>query len=56
MVSSSFTLRRYTAADEAAAIESLGHKVHLVEASFLNLKITTPSDLAVAEALLRVRS
>ncbi len=42
--------------DEAAAIESLGHKVHLVEASFLNLKITTPSDLAVAEALLRVRS
>ena len=42
--------------DEAAAVESLGQKVHLVETSFLNLKITTASDLAIAEALLRVRS
>ena len=42
--------------DEAAAVESLGQKVHLVETSFLNLKITTPADLAMAEALLRVRS
>jgi 2-C-methyl-D-erythritol 4-phosphate cytidylyltransferase len=41
--------------DEAAAVESLGQKVHLVETSFLNLKITTPADLAIAEALLRVR-
>ncbi|HUK83914.1 MAG TPA: 2-C-methyl-D-erythritol 4-phosphate cytidylyltransferase [Verrucomicrobiae bacterium] len=42
--------------DEAAAVELLGHPVHLVETPFLNLKITTPSDLAVAEAMLRVRS
>jgi 2-C-methyl-D-erythritol 4-phosphate cytidylyltransferase len=42
--------------DEAAAVESLGKKVHLVETPFLNLKITTASDLAIAEALLRVRS
>jgi len=42
--------------DEAAAVESLGQKVHLVETPFLNLKITTPADLAIAEALLRVRS
>ena len=41
--------------DEAAAVESLGQKVHLVETLFLNLKITTPADLAVAEALLRQR-
>ena len=41
--------------DEAAAVESLGQKVHLVETPFLNLKITTASDLAVVEALLRVR-
>lgn len=41
--------------DEAAAVESLGQKVHLVETPFLNLKITTPSDLAIAEALLRQR-
>jgi 2-C-methyl-D-erythritol 4-phosphate cytidylyltransferase len=42
--------------DEAAAVESLGQKVHLVETPSLNLKITTASDLAIAEALLRVRS
>lgn len=38
--------------DEAAAVELLGHRVDLVETPFLNLKITTPSDLAMAEALL----
>jgi 2-C-methyl-D-erythritol 4-phosphate cytidylyltransferase len=42
--------------DEAAAIERIGGKVKLVDTPFLNLKITTPSDLAMAEALLRVRS
>ena len=41
--------------DEAAAVELLGQAVHLVETPFLNLKITTPTDLAVAEALLRQR-
>jgi 2-C-methyl-D-erythritol 4-phosphate cytidylyltransferase len=38
--------------DEAAAVELLGQPVYLVETPFLNLKITTPSDLAIAEALL----
>ena len=41
--------------DEAAAVELLGHPVHLVETPFLNLKVTAPNDLAVAEALLRQR-
>ena len=41
--------------DEAAAVELLGRPVHLVETPFLNLKITTPTDLAIAEALLRQR-
>jgi len=41
--------------DEAAAVELIGHPVHLVEAPFLNLKVTTPNDLAIAEALLRQR-
>lgn len=41
--------------DEAAAVELLGHTVHLVETPFLNLKVTRPNDLAVAEALLRER-
>lgn len=39
--------------DEAAAIERLGEPVHLVETPFLNLKVTTPDNLPVVEALLR---
>ena len=42
--------------DEAAAVEMLGHRVDLVETPFLNLKITTASDLAMAEALLYSRN
>jgi 2-C-methyl-D-erythritol 4-phosphate cytidylyltransferase len=41
--------------DEAAAVELLGHPVRLVETRFLNLKITTPADLGVVEALLQQR-
>jgi 2-C-methyl-D-erythritol 4-phosphate cytidylyltransferase len=48
-------LKQMVVTDEAAAVESLGQKVHLVETPFLNLKVTTPSDLAMAEALLRAR-
>jgi 2-C-methyl-D-erythritol 4-phosphate cytidylyltransferase len=47
--------KRGVVTDEAAAVESLGQKIHLVETPFLNLKITTPADLAIAEALLRER-
>ncbi len=39
--------------DEAAAVELLGQPVHLVETPFLNLKVTTPNDLAIAAALLQ---
>ena len=42
--------------DEAAAVQLLGEPVHLVDTPFLNLKITTPTDLAMAEALLRSRT
>jgi 2-C-methyl-D-erythritol 4-phosphate cytidylyltransferase len=48
--------KKIVVTDEAAAVELLGEKVHLVETPFLNLKITTPSDLAMGEALLRVRT
>lgn len=47
--------KKLVVTDEAAAVELLGQPVHLVETSFLNLKITTPTDLAMAEALLRQR-
>ena len=38
--------------DSASVVESLGHKVALVEGDERNIKVTTPSDLIVAEALL----
>jgi len=39
--------------DDAFVVEyMLGRKVKLVEASYENIKITTPEDLLIAEALL----
>jgi 2-C-methyl-D-erythritol 4-phosphate cytidylyltransferase len=39
--------------DEVSALESIGVRVKFVESRHPNLKITTPADLALAEALLR---
>ena len=39
--------------DDATLVERLGHKVRLYEGSYDNIKITTPADLILAEALLR---
>jgi 2-C-methyl-D-erythritol 4-phosphate cytidylyltransferase len=41
-----------TGTDDAALVEQLGFPVKLVKSSYTNLKITTPVDLQVAEALL----
>ncbi len=38
--------------DEAAAVEALGRPVRIVRGSYRNMKITTPEDLVMAEALL----
>jgi 2-C-methyl-D-erythritol 4-phosphate cytidylyltransferase len=43
---------RVTLTDEATAVERLGRKVAAVPGSPLNRKITTPEDLAWAEAVL----
>ncbi|MBM4037873.1 MAG: 2-C-methyl-D-erythritol 4-phosphate cytidylyltransferase [Planctomycetes bacterium] len=40
------------ATDDAQLVERLGHPVAIVPGSNLNLKITTPEDLALAEAIL----
>jgi 2-C-methyl-D-erythritol 4-phosphate cytidylyltransferase len=40
------------ATDDAALVEAAGGRVHTIEGSRLNLKITTPEDLALAEAML----
>ncbi len=42
--------------DEATVVEAFGLKIHLVTGEENNIKITRPIDLAVAEAMLDVRS
>jgi 2-C-methyl-D-erythritol 4-phosphate cytidylyltransferase len=44
--------RGFYATDEAALVEALGETVVLVPGTCLNLKITTPDDLKMAEAIL----
>jgi 2-C-methyl-D-erythritol 4-phosphate cytidylyltransferase len=42
-----------TVTDEVSVMEAVGVRVKLVESKHPNLKITTPADLALAEAILR---
>ncbi len=41
--------------DDAFLVEALGQKVAIVESDSSNLKITRPSDIAIAEAILKSR-
>ncbi len=45
-----------TITDDASAAEALGYKVKLVETSYQNIKLTTPFDVYLAEAVLTIRS
>ncbi|NLO89044.1 MAG: 2-C-methyl-D-erythritol 4-phosphate cytidylyltransferase [Clostridia bacterium] len=47
--------QNFKGSDDAVLVERLGHPVKLVMGSYENLKITTPEDLEVAEAILRRR-
>ena len=56
-----FCLRRTAAAwdevtDDASLVERLGHKVRVFQGSPDNIKITTKTDLLLAEAILRARA
>ena len=42
--------------DDCGAVERLGKKVYLTDGSYDNIKITTPEDLAEAEAIIERRS
>ncbi len=42
------------ATDEASLVEALGHRVHVVQGSPLNIKVTTKADLKFAELALKV--
>jgi len=44
-----------TATDCASMVEALGGRVRLVASGVANIKVTTPADVALAEALLRLR-
>ncbi len=45
-----------TVTDDAAMVASLGHQVKMFMGSYENLKVTTPEDLAIAEAFLSARA
>ena len=45
----------YDVTDDAAMIEAIGHPVHLFMGSYDNIKVTTPEDLHIAEAILLSR-
>lgn len=46
--------KHLTAPDDASLVEALGHRVKVVEGSHLNIKITTPEDLVLAQAIAQV--
>jgi 2-C-methyl-D-erythritol 4-phosphate cytidylyltransferase len=46
----------FVGTDEASVVERAGHAVHVVPGSQVNLKITQPGDLELAEFYLRQRS
>ncbi|WP_375579172.1 2-C-methyl-D-erythritol 4-phosphate cytidylyltransferase [Marivirga tractuosa] len=41
--------------DDASVVEAYGHKITLIDGDYQNIKITTPEDLIIAEALLEAR-
>lgn len=43
----------FEATDDTALAEHFGYDVRIVEGSYSNIKITTPEDIAIAEALLK---
>ena len=45
-----------TMTDDASVAERAGFSISLFEGSYENIKITTPEDLVVAEALLKQKS
>ncbi|MFH1742457.1 MAG: 2-C-methyl-D-erythritol 4-phosphate cytidylyltransferase, partial [bacterium] len=42
--------------DDAVLLEQKGERLKMIEASYDNIKITTPGDLRIAEELLRTRT
>jgi 2-C-methyl-D-erythritol 4-phosphate cytidylyltransferase len=47
---------KFYATDDAALVERYGGRIGIIEGSYRNIKITTPEDLVIAEALLKVQA
>ncbi|HEX8949228.1 MAG TPA: 2-C-methyl-D-erythritol 4-phosphate cytidylyltransferase, partial [Dissulfurispiraceae bacterium] len=43
----------YYATDDAALVERYGGRIRIVEGSYRNIKVTTPDDIYIAEAILK---
>jgi 2-C-methyl-D-erythritol 4-phosphate cytidylyltransferase len=46
----------FTGTDDAALVERLGRKIKMVKGQKFNIKITTPEDVLLAEALIRLKA
>jgi 2-C-methyl-D-erythritol 4-phosphate cytidylyltransferase len=44
---------KFNFTDDATVVETLGERIHLIDGTSDNIKITTPQDLVVAEALMK---
>ena len=55
LLEAAFAQERGDVTDEATMVERLGHAVHVFPGDYGNLKVTTPQDLALAEAVLASR-
>jgi 2-C-methyl-D-erythritol 4-phosphate cytidylyltransferase len=47
---------RFMSTDDASLVEWMGKDVHVVMGEYHNIKITTPDDLVLAEAFLRMNA
>ena len=47
---------RYTFTDDAMVVEAMGEQIRLVDGNPDNIKITSPKDLVIAEALLKLEA
>jgi len=45
-------LERFMGTDDAMLVERLGHQIRIIPGSRLNMKITTPEDLSLAEGII----
>jgi 2-C-methyl-D-erythritol 4-phosphate cytidylyltransferase/2-C-methyl-D-erythritol 2,4-cyclodiphosphate synthase len=48
--------KKFYGTDDASLVERIGTKVKMVEGSYENIKITTPEDLVMAEALMKKKT